>query len=53
MFKKVICFIFCAVTFTSMVGCNEEKWPKKPAGPGGERLQPYNPKNGQYGPNNK
>ncbi|MCX7665874.1 MAG: hypothetical protein N2112_10025 [Gemmataceae bacterium] len=50
MVKKILYVMLCTITITGMFGCGGEL-PQKPAGPGGERLQPFNPNNGQYAPN--
>lgn len=42
--RWVIIALICFVVF-SQTGCGD---PTKPAGPGGERQQPYDPKTGQY-----
>lgn len=46
--KKIKLFLAILVTSSALLvltGCGD---PTKPAGPGGDRQQPYNPKDGTY-----
>jgi hypothetical protein len=37
-----------ALVTLSLTSCLEDDGPTKPAGPGGDRMQPYSPDDGQY-----
>ncbi len=40
----LVVFMLCGLV--ALAGCGGD--PQKPAGPGGERMQPYNPGDGTY-----
>lgn len=50
MFLKLTLFVLVVCVALMGSGCNDagESDPTKPAGPGGERSQPYNPDDGTY-----